>query len=164
MLPKTSIEDILKDLQILYDNHPDNNHKIYFSKLALLELCGWIELAHDEIIKNYSDTKLTIKINKDEIEKIVIAQTYGFSYKSHFRPMVIKLIVFHRVEILESNLNSDILILKAQLGDLYKLRNKAAHTPTIGEIPTYQSPSSMLGYLNSLHTKLTNFEIELLNF
>jgi len=143
MLPKEPIETTLKDLQRLYDHHSDSNHKIYFSKLALLELCGWIELAQDEIIKSYSSTKLTKQSNKDEIEKLVL-KTYGFSYKNHFRQMIIQLIGFTKTEILEDNLTGDILILKTQLGALSGLRNPSAHTPISGTISTYQSPSTML--------------------
>ena len=102
MKAKQPIEDLLTELQNLYDNPSDTVHKDYYSKLALLELCGWLELTQDEIIKNYSETKLTEQINKDEIQELVIGKTYGCDYKNHFRPMLIKLIGFRQTEILEA--------------------------------------------------------------
>lgn len=163
MKAKQPIEDLLTELQNLYDNPSDTVHKDYYSKLALLELCGWLELTQDEIIKNYSETKLTEQINKDEIQELVIGKTYGCDYKNHFRPMLIKLIGFRQTEILEANLKAAgfLQILRDQLSSLWALRRRAAHTSFAGVTLTFQAPSSMKTYLNSLHPILTFVETEL---
>jgi hypothetical protein len=45
------IEETLKDLCTLYDQYASEDRKIYyFSKLAVLELSGWIEFVIDEAI------------------------------------------------------------------------------------------------------------------
>jgi len=163
MQAKEPIEDLLKELQQLYDVPADPNHKDYYSKLALLELCGWLELVQDEIIKNFSDTKLTEQKNKDEVNNFVIGKTYGFDYVDHFRPMIIKLIGLKETESFENKLKADghFQILRDQLSSLWALRKRAAHTSFVGATMTYQSPSSMRTYLNSLYPILTTVEIEL---
>lgn len=163
MQAKQPIEDLLKELQKLYDNPTDPNHKDYYSKLALLELCGWLEHVQDEIIKGYSDIKLTEQKNKEEVSNFVIGKTYGFDYIDHFRPMIIKLIGFKQTEVFENTLKSagHFQILRDQLSSLWALRKRAAHTSFVGVTITYQSPSSMRTYLNSLYPILTTLETEL---
>lgn len=163
MQAKQPIEDLLKDLQNLYDNPVDPTHKDYYSKLALLELCGWLELVQDEMIKHFSDTKLTEQKNKDEIDNLVIGKTYGFDYIDHFRPMIIKIIGFKETEVFENKLKAagHFQILRDQLSSLWSLRRRAAHTSIVGITMTYQSPSSMRTYLNSLYPILTSVESEL---
>lgn len=163
MKAKQPIEDLLKELQKLYDNPSDIAHKDYYSKLALLELCGWLELVQDEIIKQFSDNKITEQSNKDHIEKFVIGKTYGFDYIEHFRPMIIKLIGYKETEIFENKLKQagHFQILRDQLSSLWALRCRAAHTSFIGVTMTFQSPSSMRTYLNSLYPILTLVETEL---
>jgi hypothetical protein len=163
MQAKQPINDLLKELQKLYDNPTDQTRKDYYSKLALLELCGWLELVQDEIIKHFSETKLTEQDNKEEIVKFVIGKTYGFDYMDHFRPMIIKLIGYKETEAFEKKLKAagQFQILRDQLSSLWALRNRAAHTSFVGVTMTYQSPSSMLTYLNSLYPILTTVETEL---
>jgi hypothetical protein len=163
MQAKQPIEDLLKELQKLYDSPEDPTHKDYYSKLALLELSGWLELVQDEIIKHFSDTKLIEQKNKDDIAKYVIGKTYGFDYVDHFRPMIIKLIGFKETESFENTLKAagHFQILRDQLSSLWALRKRAAHTSFVGVTMTYQSPSSMRTYLNSLYPILTIVETEL---
>lgn len=163
MKAKEPIEDLLKELQTLYDNPISSSHRDYYSKLALLELCGWLELVQDEIIKGFADVKLIDQKYKDEIETYVISKTYGFDYANHFRPMIIKLIGYKEAEIFENKLKSagHFQILRDQLSSLWALRRRAAHTTFIGVTMTYQAPSSMQTYLNSLYPILTNVETEL---
>jgi hypothetical protein len=163
MQSKQPIDALLKDLQKLYDSPANPSHKDYYSKLALLELCGWLEHVQDEIVKQYSDTKLTEQINKDEINIRVIGKTYGFDYVEHFRPMVIKLIGIKEMEAFENKLkiNGHFQILRDQLSSLWALRKRAAHTSFVGVTMTYQSPTSMRTYLNSLYPILITFESEL---
>ncbi|MBK6953726.1 MAG: endoribonuclease [Crocinitomicaceae bacterium] len=163
MQAKQPIEDLLKELQKLYDSPVNPAHKDYYSKLALLELCGWLEHVQDEIIKYYSDTKLIEQKNKDEVNTFVIGKTYGFDYVDHFRPMIIKLIGFKQTEAFENKLKAagHFQILRDQLSSLWALRKRAAHTSFVGVTITYQSPSSMRTYLNSLYPILATVESEL---
>jgi hypothetical protein len=163
MQSKDAIESLIKELQLLYDNCEDTNQKPYYSKLALLELCGWLEAVQDEIALNYGQSKLTEVKNLELLEDTIVGKTYGFDYKSQFRPMLIKIIGLTRVETVENELknNGTFPILVSQLGSLYSLRNSAAHTTIAGVMPTYNAPSTMLTYLNSLHPILSELEEKL---
>ena len=163
MKAKTPIENLLKELQKLYDNPADPGHKDYYSKLALLELCGWLEAVQDEISLNYAKTRLTETKNIELLENEIVGKNFGFDYKSHFRIMLIKIIGITNVEKLENELKNIgvFQILVSQLGSLTALRNPAAHTSIAGVMPTFNAPSTMTSYLNSLHPILTTVETEL---
>lgn len=163
MQTKQPIEDLLKELQKLYDSPNDPAHKHYYSKLALLELCGWLEAVLDEITLTYARARLLEHKNIELLEDEIVGKIYGCDYKSHFRVMLIKIIGLTKVEKLEMELtNLGIFqILVSQLGSLSSLRNPAAHTTIAGVMPTFNAPSTMSVYLNSLHPILTTVEIEL---
>lgn len=158
------IENLLKELQKLYDNPINPENKDFYSKLALIELCGWLELVQDEIISQYSKNNLNEQGNKDVIDNL-IGRTYGFDYLKHFRPMIINLIGIKQTEVLENALKEMgyLQILRDQLSSLWSLRIRAAHTTMVGVTITYQSPSAMRTYLKSLYPILTIVETELNN-
>ena len=61
----------LNELDKLYNgakNKENDKQAIYYSKLALLELCGWIEESMDDIIRRYSNPKLKGKDNKEYLK------------------------------------------------------------------------------------------------
>ncbi|MFZ3167353.1 MAG: hypothetical protein WA130_07035 [Candidatus Methanoperedens sp.] len=163
MTPKEPIETLIRELEKLYDAPADQKHKDFYSKLALIELCGWLEISMDEIVKGYSTTKLVETKNQENFKKEIIDKTYGCDYKDHLRPMLINLIGLKGIETLEATLKEDgvFQILVAQLGSLWSLRGTAAHTTIVGVTITYQSPSAMKKYLDSLHPILTTLEVEL---
>lgn len=164
MLPKQPIKDLLDELKTLYDSTTDTNHKVYYSKLALMELCGWIELCIDEILENYIDTKLSLATNLNLAKTIYVKQTYGFEYDKNLRPLLIKIIGLINVEKVEDLLDFEggtFTLLKSQLNNLVSLRNAAAHTTIVGVTHTYQAPHSMLINLNNIYNHLSKLELTL---
>ncbi len=163
MESKDAIESLIRELQSLYDNCDDVSQQPFYSKLALLELCGWLESVQDKIALSFGRNNLTESNNLTFLEENIIGKTYGFDYKAQFRPMLIKIIGLTRVETIENDLKSQgtFQILVSQLGSLYSLRNSAAHTTIAGVMPTYNAPSTMLTYLNSLHPILSDLEEKL---
>lgn len=163
MKPKEPIDDLLKELQKLYDSDTNINHQTYYSKLALLELSGWLEDVLDEIILTYGHSKLVEPKNIEKLEKEIVKKTYGCDYKLHFREMLIQVIGITNVEKLEDTLKNmgNFQTLVDQLSSIYNARNSAAHTSIAGTMKTYQAPSSMRTYLRSLHPILEMVEIEL---
>ncbi|UUM26823.1 hypothetical protein NQU59_14210 [Acinetobacter colistiniresistens] len=93
-LSKSKIKHNLKELKVLYDKSAQNTsvntnlHMIFYSKLALIEYCGWLEVSIDilirRIMKNINDPDL-VKIGEDSIKR-----NYGFTYDNHFRVLLIK--------------------------------------------------------------------------
>ena len=163
MQSKNAIESLIQEFQLLYDNCENTNQKPYYSKLALLELCGWLEAVQDEIVLSYGQSRLTEEKNLKFLEKTIVGKTFGFDYKSQFRFMLIKVIGLTKVETIENELKTEgtFPILVSQLGSLYSLRNRAAHTTIAGVMPIYNAPSTMLTYLNHLHPILCELEQKL---
>jgi len=164
MISKEPIESLIRELEKLYDAPADQNHKAYYSKFALTELCGWLEISMDEIVKEYSATKLGEIENQDYFEEKIVNKTHGFNYKSHLRPMLINLIGLKGIEELETNLKAqgDLQILTDKLSSLWGLRRRAAHTTIVGVTVHYQSPSTIKNDLTTLYPLLTTLEVELM--
>lgn len=163
MISKEPIETLIRDLEKLYDAPADPTHKDFYSKFALTELCGWLEISMDEIVKEYSATKLGELENQDYFKEKIIDKTYGFDYRSHLRPMLINLIGLKGIEELEANLKAQgvLQILTDQLSSLWGLRRRAAHTTIVGVTTQYQSPSTIKNNLTTLYPLLTTLEEEL---
>jgi hypothetical protein len=166
MKSKEPIQNLLAELQTLYDSPSDPIHKDYYSKLALLELCGWLELVIDDITYSFATSRIFEIKNVQFVEEEIIGKTYGCDYKNHFRPMLTKIIGLTNLEKFEKKLTElgIFQILVSQLGSLWNLRKPAAHTSIIGVMSTFNSPSTMRSYLDSLHPILTTLEIELNEF
>lgn len=161
MLAKAPIKNLITELKTLYDSTTDSNHKIYYSKLALIELCGWIELCIDEILEKYIDAKLLKISNINLAKNIFVKNTYGFEYDTNLRQLLIKLVGIVGVEEIEDVLEYDggiYTLLKAQLNNLVALRNKAAHTTIAGVTHSYQSPHAILTNLNNIYIYLAKLE------
>lgn len=100
MRPKSDIEALLNHLQILYDNPINSSHQHYYAKLALFELCGWLEGVFDELVQNHANSKL---ITLDCIQRYaeIIKKTHGCDYKKHLCPLLRNLIGIVNVEKIE---------------------------------------------------------------
>ena len=156
MVDKTNIEKTLEDLENLYNetmtsSNPDSQRiLVYYAKLALLEVCGWIEETQDQIIMDYLALKSIEQTVIDKFKKEVIDRNYGFKYKDNFRKMLIQtvgLISLKEIESeLETNTNNNITLseVKSLLGNIEKKRNDAAHTHLTGTTSQYDSPSKLL--------------------
>src|SRR5262245_4028503 len=104
MLSKAEIESNLSELNKAYNDHPE--YGVYFSKLAILELCGWTELCMDEIIRSHASRKSLNQANLKYLEKSVINKTYGFEYDRHFRGMLMRLLGLSGLESLEAQVDA----------------------------------------------------------
>lgn len=51
MIVKGTIYKTLKDLDRLFTKETDPKKQLFYSKLALMELCGWIEVTMDNIVE-----------------------------------------------------------------------------------------------------------------
>ena len=163
MIAKSYIESTLRELDKLYNNASSQKKAIYFSKLAVIELCGWIEETIDEIILRHCNRKLKNHENKEYCKNKIIKTTYGFQYLQNVRPMLINLIGLIGVEKLENELEktAQITLLKNNLGNLKVSRNEAAHTHLKGVTRTYNAPSRTIGDFNRIFTILEKLDSEL---
>lgn len=161
MVDINKIKPTIEKIEELYNNSIDTDHKIYYSKLALIELCGWLEETIDNLCLDYVNQHCTA-IYIDLFKHIVIDSTYGFHYDSHFRQMLLKLVGIKKLEQIENNLSTEIPILKSQLGTLWSKRKVAAHTSIEGVTLNFFAPNILLGsYLDSLNRILLRFQTEI---
>lgn len=150
---KKDIEKNLNELDKLYNlafsTKSDQSHLIFYSKLAVIEYCGWLEHSIDLIILRAMKNKL----KELELEKILnesIRLNYGFSYDNNFRKLLINSIGLEKTDRLIRYLksNNSYYPLQSHLNTLKAVRNKAAHTYyTEGAAISYDSPSVVKGYL-----------------
>lgn len=120
-------------------------HAVLYSKLAILELSGWIEETIDNILLEYVDKKISDIALQEIIKTEIIGKVYGFKYHSDYKPLMIKVLgpqKYHKVYLaLVKNHQHDIFC--SQLNELTKQRDVAAHTSSKeGVTPHFYAPSS----------------------
>lgn len=162
MVVKKHILSNIKRLDSLYNSSP-TVEATYYSKLAIIELCGWIELTMDNIVEHFANKHLKTQPFKDSF-KALKKNNYGFDYKKNFRKMLSQTVGLHNTEKVETTLNhsGQIAILNAILDSLKILRNDAAHT-YIDATKTYQAPSVTKAQLEQIYPILKDFSKEVKN-
>lgn len=142
MIVKGYIQSTLDDMETLYNCHHSLKKDIYYSKLALIELCGWIEESFDSIIKLSIRNKLKSHSYKKYMND-TINNTHGFQYNTHFRKMLIVALGICDAEKLEQKIDKvgNIQLLTSTLATLKNIRNENAHSYIKGTTTTIQTPS-----------------------
>lgn len=165
MASKTYILRELNKINRLYNEATqkgDGNLQRFYSKLALLELCGWIEQSMDDMIER-PKKRLKKEENIKYLEKEIVKRNYSFTYV-HFRRMLIQAIGLLKVERLEKKLNeSKNNLLKSALGTLKKIRDAHAHTHIYGTTATFYAPSYSRRYFNAVYDGLEQIDKSLIN-
>lgn len=163
MISKGNIEKSLKAInrQFNYANKRRPADAPYLAKLAILELCGWIEMSMDDILEKNANRLLLP--NVQEIARFnnnVIRNTWGFKYEKHFKRMVVALIGIIGFNKIESRITPTILgTFQAELGNLTQVRDALAHTYIKGAAaPSIDTPSVTIGRFNNIYTGLKEFE------
>lgn len=152
-MKKKKIENNLKELDELYNNAQTNKERIFFCKLALVELCGWIEITIDELILNSLKKQINDQTKIEKFNKEYLKRMYGFSYESNIRDMFIKVFGYHVLLDIEKCLNkrNNLKNLSKLLTDLKSKRDSYAHTYIYDFNPnSFEAPSMINGYFNDL--------------
>ena len=159
MASKSYIKRNLKSLKRKYDISKTPADKSYFSKLAIIELCGWIEVSIDEMLEKHGK-KLLAKNFKKYTDKI--DRNYGFTKKGHLDPLIIHLIGLRGYERLMKSCDKIIIQkLSSELGTLSTNRNALAHTYIKAFTNTYDSPQKTLSTLESVADGLEHLDAKL---
>jgi hypothetical protein len=162
MITKDYLLKTLNWLDQLYnDPTADDQKTSSYSKLALIELCGWIEETMDDIVLRCATRCLQSPANQKFIDK-TIGNTYSFEYEA-FRKMLMMVIGLATLEKIEEELETTgkISALKGDLGNLKRSRNQAAHTHTKGTLTTYDAPSKTKYNFDRIYALLTELDAEL---
>jgi reactive intermediate/imine deaminase len=161
MITKSYLFKTLNRLDKLYNDSTSDDQKIFYSKLALIELCGWIEETMDDIVLRCAKRCLKSEANKKFIDK-TISGTHSFEYEP-FRKMLMMVIGLATLEKIEKKLEKTgkISALKGYLGNLKDSRNRAAHTHTKGTLRTYDAPSKTKRDFDKIYGLLKELDAEL---
>jgi hypothetical protein len=159
MIKKRNIEKNLTRLDKLFTNSKSGIDELFYSKLAILELCGWIEESIDGIILKSIHRKIKNPKNQKYLEDQIIERTFGFDYDFHVRKMLIALIGIVGVEVLEKKMDPvKHTLFKAALQSLKSVRDPEAHTYIIGTTKTLDAPSLIKSKLIPVYEGLDDIE------
>jgi hypothetical protein len=162
VVAKNSILGNLRSLDYRYRRAHSAKEALFCSKLAILELCGWIEESMDDMVRRCATKHLKDQSNRDFCEKEIIRKNYGFDYHANFRAMLIRLMGLVAVEQLEKKVDQKISAsMTATLSSLKTLRNAEAHTHLKGTTRILNAPSVTVGQFQPLYDGLIEFEREI---
>ncbi len=164
MIDYISIANTLSKLDKEYSSCKDIQMSILYSKLAVLELCGWIETSIDDMLYNYIDEHIIDNSCKDKIKQI-IKRNNGFNYETNLFNLFCSVLGINNLEnILYALTDSEFQYLKSITYIYSQDRNKAAHTDTPnGTTRRYNSPSNVLHDYGLLKPTLEHIEREVIN-
>ena len=132
-----------------YNGASEPKLQLFYAKLALLEVCGWIEETIDTLILRHAKHTLPSTIEYDRFKKEVVDKQYGLSYKDNIFPMLVGLFGRVGTSEFETYLNAaELEILKSTLGTLKAARNAHAHTHLKGATVTVMAPSLLEEHFN----------------
>ena len=162
MINYTDIANTLNRLEREFTSCSDIQMPVLYSKLAVLELCGWIELSVDTILYEYVDNKI---LDSDCIKGIknIIKKNHGFHYDNNLFPLFCSVLGINNFEnVIDALPSVNFQNLKA-ITDAYTIeRNKAAHTDTpLGTTRTYKAPSQVLTDFNLIKPAIQIIETEI---
>ena len=157
--------DIEQNILIIEGKYNDpltsTHEQILYSKLAIIELCGWIEESLDQVMKDYIVRTINT-VNQKYVEKKIISLNYGFKYKENLKYMFGQILGIKNLETFEYLLDDPIgriIILESKLKDYSKKRNDAAHNSTpVGTTLTYFAPSTVLGDFHMIKSIFVDIE------
>jgi hypothetical protein len=132
---------------------------LFFSKLAILELCGWIEESMDDIVLRCAARHLGDQGNMKYCREEIVRRTYGFDYHKNFRTMLVRLLGLVNVEYIEARVDpAKCDAMKVALMSLKRQRNKEAHTHLKGVGRTINAPSVTMTQFPILWDGLKEFD------
>lgn len=159
MIAKSSISANLRSLNTQFKRNKSPKLCLFYSKLAILELCGWTEESMDDMVLWYAKKHLKNDVNINYIKKEVVGKTYGFDYAKHFRKMlsqVVGMVNFEKVERKVDQIKK--VKLASTLNSLKQIRDKEAHTHVKGTTRVINSPSITITQFDDVYAGLKEFE------
>lgn len=159
MIARSYITSSLEEINRSFLKAPSQKWSLFHSKLAILELCGWIEESMDDVVMRCATRHLKLDDNWDYCQREVVKRTYGFDYQKNFRFMLIRLLGLVNVEKIEARVDQgkrDRMV--AALSSLKAQRDKEAHTHLKGTTRTINAPSVTIAQFQPLYEGLIEFD------
>jgi len=159
MIAQTYMRETLTRLNTLYSRARTTKESLFYSKLAILELCGWIEESMDDVTMRCAMRCLRDPANRKFVEKQVIKPNNGFEYETHFRGMLVRVVGLMNVERLEQRLDDTIHTrFVAALSTLRVARNSEAHTHLKGATKVLNAPSATTAQFVDVYNGLRAYD------
>jgi hypothetical protein len=160
MVALSEIEGNLKTINSRFNKAKGAKQPLYYSKLAVIELCGWVEVTVDDMVLRYVHSRCrnprVVKIFESKVK-----QTHGFDYKKHVEQLLVAAIGVVGLVQLESIADkTKLVLLENELSKLTTPRNDAAHNPIRfrGVTRHVQGPSVTLAQLPTIFSGLKEIE------
>jgi hypothetical protein len=162
MISKSYIQKNLKHFDSRFRRATSPKESLFYSKLALMELCGWIEMSMDDIVLRCAKRRIKDGNNTKMVADVIIKKNYGFDYQRNFRRMLISLVGLAGVERLEKKLNPPIhTLFVSTLQTLRTARNAEAHTYVKGTTRAIDAPSVTLSRFQPIYLGLRALDTRL---
>lgn len=159
MIAKTEIERTLRGLLHRYKNAKTQKEPLWYSKLAIIELCGWIEISLDDLVLRLANNALIEPNHLTHFQVEVVDKNYGFHYKKHLKGMLVASVGLEGVEAIESTVKAiSKARLESELGTLSIVRNNLAHTYVKGVTESIDAPSLTIERFNRIYPALKDYE------
>lgn len=162
MIDFTTIQTNLTHLDTEYASTTDITLNVLYSKLAVIEFCGWIEVSIDTLAKDYLNNSILDHSLKGKVESFINGH-YGFNYEKNILPIICSAIGASNWEnIIDACSVRDFNNFLTVLGNYKRMRDSAAHTNVvIGVTKTFFSPSVVLNDLKKISPAIHFFETEI---
>jgi hypothetical protein len=159
MIAKTYISSNLRRLNTLYRRAKTPHEALFHSKLATLELCGWIETSMDDIVIRAANRILENPADLLYYKSNTVKRVYGFKYEQHFRPLVTHLIGLKGINEVERIANPVIFNpMVGALSTLKPVRDKHAHGYIKGTTLRIDAPSTIITKFKIIYEGLLEFD------
>jgi hypothetical protein len=159
MIAKSYISQSIRRINRLYLGPCSAQEALLFSKLATLELCGWIEVSMDDIALCMARRVLREQSHRTVFENDVVRPVYGFDYEKHFRRMLIGVIGLQGVARMERRVDRALFDpMCGALSTLKPYRDKHAHTYVKGTTLALDAPSVTIARFETVYAGLKNVD------
>lgn len=163
----STIEDVLKELDAWYNELPGGTERPkLLSKLATLELCGWLEERID-VLASAAASRAGVAAAAALLQQI--RRTYGFSYSEHMRPLLVaiggEMLATRAEAAVDKKYPGDMDRLRTTLGQLWQTRKMLAHASFVGTTTqqiTLNAPSWSINQQRVLGKLIGKLEQEVL--
>jgi hypothetical protein len=167
MLDRRGVSHNLRRLERLFNEaiKRPSTYKLanFYSKVAVLEACSWLEICIDKIFEDIYNAQLIDAGNKTDFQR-TIDKNYGFHYMNNIRERLSKnLIGLIHIERIELRLNGRVEFntMKAALGNLKTIRDTFAHDHVSGSALTVHTVTQTISNFSQACSGLRLLEREL---
>ena len=160
MIAKTNIQRNLRTLNAQYKKSTTTPKvALFLSKLAVLELCGWIEETMDDVLLRCAKKHLKDASSLNAVKEL-IKKNSGFHYEYNFRRVLVPIIGLVNVEKLELAVDQPKKTqMEAALASLKIVRNAHAHTHIRGMTIIINAPSWTIAQFSPVYEGLIELDM-----